>query len=144
MGAADVIGPDLQLRLGVDYGVVGKNQVLIGLLGIGLLRVLADDDAAVEDGGRLAVENALVDLMTIGVRLGVVDDGVIVDVLRAAGDIEAVDSGLRAFGKYRADVVADELASERDIVAGEVGAAAALAPAWRRRGSAWDDSRWIL
>ena len=48
--ALHVVGEDLQLRLGVDLRVVGQEQRLVGLLRVGLLRVLADDDLAVEHG----------------------------------------------------------------------------------------------
>ena len=58
--AAHVVGQNLQFGLGVDDGVVGEHQVLVGLLGVGLLRVLADEDLAVEDRARVAVQNALV------------------------------------------------------------------------------------
>ena len=51
--ALHVVGVDLQLRLGVDLRVVGEQQVMVGLLGVGLLRVLADDDPAVEDAVRV-------------------------------------------------------------------------------------------
>ena len=61
----------------------GKHQILVGLLGVGLLRVFADQDLAVEDRAGLAVQNALVKLVAGGVGLGVIDGGVIVDVLLA-------------------------------------------------------------
>src|SRR5512133_3252041 len=56
--AAHVVGPDLQLGLGVDDSVLGKDQVFVGLLGVGLLRVLADVDLTVEDRRGVAVQNA--------------------------------------------------------------------------------------
>ena len=79
--AFHVVGEDLQLRLGVDGRVVGQQQRLVGLLGVGLLGVLADEDLAVEDAAGLAVEDALVQLVAGAVRLGVVDDRVVVDEL---------------------------------------------------------------
>ena len=48
--ALHVVGEDLELRLGVDRRVVGQQQRPVGLLGVGLLRVVPDDDLAVEDG----------------------------------------------------------------------------------------------
>src|SRR3954447_2934292 len=108
VGAFDVVGPDLKLGLGVDDGLVGQHEVLVGLLGVGLLRILANNDAAVEDRGCLAVQNALVQLVAVGVRLGVVDRGVIVDVLRAVNDVEAVERRFRAVRQGRARVVADQ------------------------------------
>src|SRR5882757_7576192 len=37
VGAADVVRPDLQLRLGIDSRIVAEDQIFVGLLGIGLL-----------------------------------------------------------------------------------------------------------
>ena len=74
-----------------------SSSVLVGLLGVGLLGVLADEDLAVEDAVGLAVEDALVQLVAGAVRLGVVDDRVVVDVLRAVGQVEAVERALAAF-----------------------------------------------
>ena len=61
--ALHVVGEDLELRLGVDLRLVREQQGLVGLLGVGLLRVGADADPAVEDAARPAVEDALVELV---------------------------------------------------------------------------------
>ena len=53
-------------------------------------------------------------------------DGVVVDVLRAVDDVQAVERGLGAFGEHGVDVVAHQRAAERNGVRGEVGAAAEL------------------
>jgi hypothetical protein len=50
--ALHVVGEDLELRLGVDRRVVGEQQRLVRLLRVGLLRVLPDDDLAVEHAAR--------------------------------------------------------------------------------------------
>ena len=50
--ALHVVGEDLELRLGVDGRAVGQQQRAVGLLGVGLLRVLPDDDLAVEHRAR--------------------------------------------------------------------------------------------
>src|ERR1039458_6793661 len=68
MRAAHVIGIDLQLRLGIHHRIVGEHQILIGLLGIGLLRVFADDDFAIEDGVRLARQNSFIHFVAPAVR----------------------------------------------------------------------------
>ena len=52
--ALHVVGVDLQLRLGVDLRVIGEQQVAVGLLGVGLLRVFVHDDAAVKNAVRVA------------------------------------------------------------------------------------------
>ena len=77
--ALDVVGEDLELRLGVDLRVVREQQRPVGLLGVGLLRVGPDDDLAVEDAARAIVQDALVDLAAAAVRLRVVDRRVVVD-----------------------------------------------------------------
>src|SRR5450759_252689 len=123
MGAAHIVGEDLQLGFGIHHGVVGEDQVLVSLLGIGLLGVLADDDFAVEDGVCLAVEDALVELVAGAVRHGVVDHRMIIDVLRAVDDVEAVQRGVGTFGEGGVDVVADQRAAEGNGMRGECGAA---------------------
>ena len=123
--AFDVVGENLELRLGVDGRVVGQEQRLVGLLGVGLLGVLADEDLAVEDAVGLAVEDALVKLVTGAVRHGVVDAGVVVDVLLAVGHIKAVERAFAAFAReHGADFVAHQAAAQRDRVRREVAAAA--------------------
>ena len=97
MRAFHVVSVDFKLRLGVDDGVFRKQQVLVALLRICLLGVLADDDLAVEDSGRGAVEHALIKLAAGAVRLGVVDGRVTVHVLAAADHVKAVK---RAFGAF--------------------------------------------
>ena len=84
--ALHVVGVDFKLRFGVDLRLIGKQQVAIGLLGVGLLRVLVHDDAAVKDAMCAAVENAVVELAAAAVRLGVLDEHVIVEMLAAVAD----------------------------------------------------------
>ena len=58
---------------------------------------------------RLAVEDALVELVAGAVRLGVVDRRVVVDVLLAVADVEAVERRTpRLAVEARVDVVARE------------------------------------
>ena len=76
MRASHVVGIDLQLGLGVDGRVFGQYQVLVRLLGVGFLRVLTDEDLAVEDRVRLARQNALIELVARAVRFCVIDRGV--------------------------------------------------------------------
>ena len=71
MRALDVVGKDLQLRLVLIARVVGEQYAVVGLLGVGLLRVLVDVDLAVEHAARLAVEDPLVQLEAVAVGLGV-------------------------------------------------------------------------
>src|SRR6476646_7561766 len=58
--ALHVVGEDLELRLGVDVRRVGKQQRLVRLLAVRLLRDRPDVDLPVEHAVRPPVENALV------------------------------------------------------------------------------------
>src|SRR5437588_620982 len=97
MRALHVIGVDFKLRFRIDDGVLGEQQRLIGLFGVGLLGVLMNKDLAVENAVRMTVEDALVEFMTAAVGPGVVEDGMVIHVLAAAGDVQAVDGGFAAF-----------------------------------------------
>jgi hypothetical protein len=115
--ALDVIGEDLELRLGVGVGVVGQEQVHARLLGVGLLRVRRDVDAAAEHAGGAIVEDALVELPAVAVRLEVVDPEVVVHMLVAAREREPVVRAVTAFGvESGVEVVADERAAHREVV----------------------------
>ena len=82
------------------------------LLGVGLLGVLTDQDLAVENRAGAARQNALVQLVAGGVRLGVIDGGVIIDVLLARDQIQAVERAFAALREHGVDVVADKRAAE--------------------------------
>ena len=127
MGAFHVVGVDLQLRLGIDLGVVGKQQVAVGLLRVRLLRILVDDDASVEDAVGVAVENAVVELPAAAMRAGVLDEHVVIHMLPAAGDEQAVDQALAALaGQHRMHVIADQSAAQQHRMRTHIGAALLL------------------
>src|SRR5262249_45848349 len=84
--ALDIIGVNLQLRLGVDHCIVRQQQRLVGLACVRLLGILVDVNLAVEDAAGPAIKDALVKLMAGAARLGVVDPRVIVNQLIAAGE----------------------------------------------------------
>ena len=122
--ALHVVGEDLQLRLGVDQRVVREQQRAVGLFRVGLLRVLAHDDLAVEHRPGTPAENALVDFVARAVGAGVIDGRVVVDQAVAVGEIQPVQRHLGAFAvERRQHVVANQLAAERERVRREVGAA---------------------
>ena len=124
MRALDVVGVDLELGFGIDARVVREQLVLVGLVGVGLLCGLVHVDLAAKDTARLAAENALVELVTLAVRLGVLDKRMIIDVLVAVFDVEAVEG--RVYGLAREQgvhVVAAQLAPERYCSRAEAGGA---------------------
>jgi hypothetical protein len=76
--------------------VVRQQQRAVGLLGVGLLRVEADDDAAVEHRLRLAGQDALVDLVAGAVRHCVIERRVRVEQALAVGQVHAVHGAVGA------------------------------------------------
>ena len=123
VGAAHVIGEDFQLRLGVYLGVGGQQQSLVGLLGVGLLRVGPDEDFAVEDAARVTVNDAFVDLMAVAMGHGVVNSRVVVHQLPAIGKINTIESAFPAFpAEDGVGVVADQPPAQADGVRREVAA----------------------
>src|SRR5215470_12787765 len=122
-----VVGVDFKLRLGVNLRVVGKQQVAVGLLGVGLLRVFVNNDASVKNAMRVAVQNPVVKLATAAVRAGMLDVHVVVEMLPPITDKEPVDQTLAAFSRqHRMHVVANQSASEQQRVRSHVGAALLL------------------
>ena len=115
--ALHVVGEDLELRLRVDLRIVGEQQRLVRLLGVGLLRVGPHDDLAVEDGAGVPAQDPFVQLVAAAVRLGVVDRRVIVDQPPAVREIQAVQRAVAALAvEHGDDVVPDQRAAERDRV----------------------------
>ena len=84
VAADDVVGVDLELGLGIELGVRRQHQHLRHLLAVGLLRVGAHDDLALEHAARVVVEHALEQLAAGAPRHGMIDDERRVDVLAAA------------------------------------------------------------
>jgi hypothetical protein len=89
MRAPHIIREYLQLRLRIDQGVRRKQEVLVGLVGIGFLSILANDDLAVENSSRFAVQDSFVQFPAGAVGLRMIDGCVVIDMLVAFGDIEA-------------------------------------------------------
>ena len=58
------------------------------------MRVLADDDLAVENTMSLIAQNALIQFVAGAMRLGVINQREVVQVLLAPRQVQAVDRGL--------------------------------------------------
>src|SRR5437867_5637195 len=113
MVALHIVGANFQLRLGVDHRAIREQQILVGLPGVGLLRVRAHEDPAIEDPARPSVEDALVELAAGTVWPGVVDARVVVHMLSAGSKVEAVEHALRSLSiQHRVDIVADGSAAQ--------------------------------
>jgi hypothetical protein len=96
VGTLHVVGVDLQLRLGVDLRLGAGQQVLVGQLGTGFLGLRMDVNAPVEHRRRAIGDDAAKHLVTAAVGHGVLDAGVVVDVLLAAGQVDAVQGSVGA------------------------------------------------
>ena len=92
-----VVGVNFQLRLGVDLSFARKQQIAICLLRVGLLRVFVDDDATMKHAVRASAKNAIVKLAAAAVRLRVLDQHVVVQMLAAGSGEQAVDQAIAAF-----------------------------------------------
>ena len=123
--ALDVVVVDLELRLGVDAGRVGEEEVAVLLVGVGEGARGADDHLAVEGAARAPVEDPLVVLLAPAVRPGVVDERVVVDLLLAARQEEPVERRAGAVAvEPDGQLVPHEAAAEREDVAEELRAGA--------------------
>ena len=94
--AFHVVGVNFQLRLGIDAGILGKQQILVGLLGVGFLGDLADQDAAVENAPGPPIEDAIEILVAVAVGLGVLHHHVVIRQLLALGQVEPVEDAFHA------------------------------------------------
>ncbi len=120
VGAFDVVGVNLKGGLGVHEDFVGEQERFAGLLGVGFLGVFLDEDFAFEDGHGFVGEDVLVKFVAGAVAFFVLKQGVIVDVLVAAGVDEAVERGFGALAAEEdLEVVACEAAAETRGMADE-------------------------
>ena len=115
MRALDVVGENLELRLGVDVRFRGQQQVAARLRRVGALGVRAHDDLAVEHRVRGTASDAFVQLAADAVRLRVVDAGMGVGELALPDQREPVDRALGAFGRMEhIQVVPGDPRTKRD------------------------------
>ena len=81
VGAFNVIGENLELRLGVDRGLITDQNIVVLLKGIRFLGDFIDYDLTVEDAGGVLPVNALIILMALTIGLPMVYQSVVVYVL---------------------------------------------------------------
>ena len=96
-GALDVTGLDLEVGDRVGSAAIGEHQVAVGLERLDALGDLADQHVAHPDRvGAVALQTTLVDGVALGVRLVVVDEQPVLDVLAGVGEVDAEQLGLAA------------------------------------------------
>ena len=125
MAAHHVVGEDLKLGLRIELGRLGEQKRLGHLLAVGLLGVRRDDDLALEDAARLAVEHGLEQLAARAMRHRMLDEQRRVAMLTAAHEQCAGNIEDRAFaGEAREGLAADESRTGRELegVVARVGA----------------------
>lgn len=127
MGAFNVVRIDLELGLGVDACLLGKDKIAIGLFGIGFLGVLSHEDLAIEHAFGVAIEDPIVVLVAVAKGFGMIDEGMMIDMLAAMHKIESVHGTLGVFGaENRLNVVARQAGPRGDRVREEIRVAALL------------------
>ena len=84
VAAHHVVGVDLELRLGIELGILRQHQNLRHLLAVALLRVGPHDHLALEDAVRPVGQHALEQLAALAAGHGVIDHQRGVDMLGAA------------------------------------------------------------
>ena len=115
MRAFDVVCKDFELRLGIDHRVFGKQQVAIGLPGIGFLGVLPHENFAVENAARIVIEDAMVKFMAFATGLDVIHQRVVVHQLFSARHVKPVQQAIRALAAQRGmDMVAGDARADGD------------------------------
>ena len=114
--------------------VVGQHEVAVGLLGVGFLRVLADENFPVENAVGAVGQDAVIELVAFAMRLGVVHDGVMIDQLLVPPQIKSVQDGFRPFAvEQRLDLVAGEARPGGDGMGSPMAVPLPAPPArWRR------------
>jgi hypothetical protein len=81
MAAFYIIGKDLELRLGIHFGIISQKNVVILLVCKGSLGFWSNINPSVECTGRHLVKNSLEKLVAGAIREGVVDIHKIIDML---------------------------------------------------------------
>lgn len=105
--ALDIVGVDLKLGTCDDVAVGREDEVAVGLMCIGLVGTLLDEDAAYERATGFFVEDILEKLVALALRCTVTDIGDVIDLLIAVGDAESVEMGV---GIVSAEVDIDAVA----------------------------------
>lgn len=99
VGALDLVGVDFEAGEGVGFRVVGEEEVVAGLVGVGEVGALFDIDHAGEGGFRAVQKGVAVEEVAAGPGDEVVLVGALVVFLGSGGDGGGEHVGFRAFAE---------------------------------------------
>ena len=117
MRAFHIVRVDLELGLAVGAGLGREQEVVVGLLRVGPLGAGPHDDAPSEDAACPLGQHAVEEFVARTVWLRMVDHGVMIRVLRAAQEVQAVENQLGAGTvQHGADIVPGQGCPHRDHV----------------------------
>ena len=114
MAALDVIGEDFELRLAVGLGPIGQQQVLVELIGVGLLGPGRHPYLAPEHRAGTIIDDALIGLVGNARRHQMIDPGGGVQMLFTARKRYPLEGAMDPLaGIAGADFVSRQDAAER-------------------------------
>src|SRR6266700_1516991 len=90
VNTANIVRTNLELWLRVDLGPLRQQEILAVLYRIGLLRILANRNCAIEHAGGIPGEQAFIQLATRSMGLSMIDMRVVIDEPAAAGGKQSV------------------------------------------------------
>ena len=123
--AFHVVGINLQLRLSINRGAVGQQQVFIGLLRVRFIRALVHVNATMKHRTRIVIEDAVKIFVTVAMRLRVIHYHVMINQLPGPRQVQAVEHGLNASAvEMGAQIVSGNAASQRERMMRHAGVAA--------------------
>ena len=115
VGALYDVGVDLELRLAVGVRIGRQQQIVVGLLGVGLLRAGPHDDPPREHATGTLVEHAVEILVALAVVGRVIDRRMVIGVLLAGEQVQPIENQRPARTRqHRTDVVTRQRSAERD------------------------------
>ena len=94
MRALHIVGIDFQHGLGVHMCLSGHTEILVHLFGSGLLCIMSHQHLACESPHSLFIEHIFVELMAVTMRHSMVDERIVVNLLRRVGNDTAIAPAL--------------------------------------------------
>ncbi len=108
-----VVGPDFQLRLGVNGSLIRQQNITVGLKRIGLLRIGSHKDLSVENAPCLIINDSLLHFVAECIRLTMIHNGMVVCKCVFAQQVKTIHVRIDSFAvKGELKVVSHRFAIE--------------------------------